>query len=138
MAPLGTPLVAAEDGFIATTRSNFLGGNALRITGVSGAQYYYAHLVAIAPGIVEGVPIRGGQVVGWVGNTGDAAGGPTHLHFEIHVGDRELINPFPLLLVADRRRPLVPDSTPRAWGLARPDGADRAPLGPDLTALPPR
>lgn len=137
MAPLGTPIVAAEDGVVVSTRSNFLGGNALRVRGRSGYGYYYAHLVAIAPGVVDGLPVAAGQLLGWVGNTGDAAGGPTHLHFEIHRPDGSVVNPFPLLRVADARRPVVPTAERRAWGLALPDGGERPPLDPSPWAPPP-
>ena len=105
MAPLGRELVAAEDGVLTKVGSNGLGGTSLSITGVSGTRYYYAHLSAYAPGIVQGGQVTAGQAVGYAGNTGDAAGGPTHLHFEIHPDGGPAVDPYPLLRAAyDTRR----------------------------------
>ena len=100
MAPLGTALVAAETGVLSKVGANGLGGNSLSVTGVSGTRYYYAHLSTYAPGLVPGMAVTAGQVLGNVGNTGDAAGGPTHLHFEIHPGGGAAVDPFPLLHAA--------------------------------------
>ena len=101
MAPAGTPVVAVEDGVVTRARPNRLGGNAIRLTGASGHGYYYAHLAAYAPGVVAGLPVQAGQLLGWVGDTGDAKGGAPHLHFEVHrPGSDEAVNPFPLLRVA--------------------------------------
>jgi hypothetical protein len=49
-----------------------------------GNEFYYAHLSAFSPLAVNGKHVRAGEVVGFVGNTGDAAGTPYHLHFEVH------------------------------------------------------
>ena len=101
MAARGTPVVAAEDGVIVRAVPNRLGGNALRLRGDSGHGYYYAHLDAYAPGITSGTPVTAGQLLGVVGDTGDARGGAPHLHFEVHrPGDDEPVNPYPLLRVA--------------------------------------
>lgn len=105
MAPLGRELVAAEDGVLTKVGSNGLGGTSLSITGRSGTRYYYAHLSGFAPGIVQGGEVTAGQLVGYAGNTGDAAGGPTHLHFEIHPDGGAPVDPYPLLRAAyDTRR----------------------------------
>lgn len=105
MAAMGTPVVAVEDGVITRARPNSLGGNALRLTGESGHGFYYAHLAAYAPGIVEGAAVTAGQLLGFVGDTGDARGGAPHLHFEIHrPGTGEPVNPYPLLSVAWQAR----------------------------------
>jgi len=65
---------------------------------------YYAHLQGYAAGLAEGQHIKQGQVIGYVGDTGDAAPGNTHLHFAINrmaPGERwwqgTAINPYPLL-----------------------------------------
>ena len=109
MSPMGTPLVAVEDGTVTKVGANSLGGLSLKITGVSGYWYYYAHLSAFAPGLVEGAPILAGTLVGYVGNTGDAAGGPTHLHFEAHRPDGKVLDSFGLLKTAwqDRQAQLL-------------------------------
>ena len=49
-----------------------------------GNEYYYAHLSAYSPLAGEGAHVRAGDVLGFVGNSGDAAGTPYHLHFEVH------------------------------------------------------
>lgn len=121
MAAMGTPVVAVEDGVVERARPSSLGGNALRLRGESGHGFYYAHLAAYAPGIAEGVPVAAGQLLGFVGDTGDARGGAPHLHFEIHrPGTDEPVNPYPLLAVAWRARQEVPlaagtDGAAVAW-----------------------
>ncbi len=105
MAPLGRELVAAEDGVLSRVGFGALGGNSVSVTGLSGTRYYYAHLSAFVPDLVEGATVTAGQLIGYVGNTGDAAGGPTHLHFEIHPGGGAAVDPYPLLRVTyDARR----------------------------------
>jgi peptidoglycan hydrolase CwlO-like protein len=78
MAPEGTPIRATFDG-VATADANGLGGNAVIVTGAEGWTYN-AHMVSY--GTLGSV--SAGTVIGYVGNTGDAAGGPTHDHFEWH------------------------------------------------------
>ena len=60
-----------------------LGGNAAYVNGNDGNTYYDAHLHDYVGGAR---PVQAGELIGHVGNTGDAAGGPTHLHFEIRPG----------------------------------------------------
>lgn len=101
-APMGTPLFAVEDGRIDNFGVGNLGGNKFWIVGESGTEYYYAHLSAFADGIGEGVPVTAGQVVGYVGDTGNARGTPPHLHFEIHPDGGDAINPYSILAAAAR------------------------------------
>ena len=99
-APLGTPAIASTDGKIAnmaTDPNGGLGGTSLDLTGPDGTVYYYAHLDHFAAGVSVGTSVTKGQVLGFVGNTGDAAGGPTHLHFEIHPGGGDAVPPVPYL-----------------------------------------
>ncbi|MFM7069842.1 MAG: M23 family metallopeptidase, partial [Actinomycetes bacterium] len=96
-APFGAPLVAAENGVVNRIGFGTLGGNKLWVVGESGTAYYYAHLSAFAPGLSNGTLVRAGQVVGYVGNTGNAVGTPFHCHFEVHPNDAGPINPYPLL-----------------------------------------
>ena len=100
-ATAGTGLFAVERGVIAKGGSNALGGIKLWLYGESGTTYYYAHLLRFAPGITEGMVVEAGDVVGFVGNTGNAATTPSHLHFEIHPNNGPAVNPTPLLRVVD-------------------------------------
>lgn len=96
-AARGTPLLATTRGVIARKGVAVLGGNKLWLVGADGTQYYYAHLTQFAPGIEDGSIVEAGQVIGSVGNTGNAITTPPHLHFEIHPGGGDAINPFPIL-----------------------------------------
>ncbi|MGH2684782.1 MAG: M23 family metallopeptidase, partial [Actinomycetota bacterium] len=100
-APAGTSLLACERGVITKMGTDVLGGIKLWLVGESGARYYYAHLTAFADDIEEGDVVEAGTVVGFVGNTGNAVGTPSHLHFEIHPGAGPAVNPFPLLKAVD-------------------------------------
>jgi murein DD-endopeptidase MepM/ murein hydrolase activator NlpD len=100
-APAGTPLIAAERGVITRMGQAVLGGTVVWLKGESGTSYYYAHLSGYAPGITAGMLVEAGTIIGYVGNTGNAATTPPHLHFEIHPGGGGPINPYPLLVVAD-------------------------------------
>jgi murein DD-endopeptidase MepM/ murein hydrolase activator NlpD len=81
---LGQPLVACADGTIFSVGWNKIGGNRLWILDSQGNQFYYAHLSAFSTAAVNGAHVKAGQVVGFLGNTGDAEGTPYHLHFEVH------------------------------------------------------
>jgi len=104
MAAPGTPMVAVEDGVVTKVGESSLGGLSLKITGASGYWFYYAHLSGFAPDLVEGMPIAAGTLVGFVGDTGDAKGGATHLHFEVHQPDGKPLDPFGLLKTAWQAR----------------------------------
>ncbi|MBV6507008.1 MAG: hypothetical protein JJLCMIEE_00045 [Acidimicrobiales bacterium] len=103
MAPSGRPLVAAEGGVVRLSNST-LGGTGLWVEGRSGVEYYYAHLSAYAEGIEDGTVVEAGEVVGYVGETGNAQG--PHLHFEIQK-DGQPVNPYPVLKVAYETREQV-------------------------------
>ncbi len=90
LAPSGTPLQAVIGGF-ASHRSNRLGGITISLQGDNGNRYYYAHLVGY-----EGLEgrVEQGQVIGYIGDTGNATGVP-HLHFEIRPNGGVPVNPYP-------------------------------------------
>jgi murein DD-endopeptidase MepM/ murein hydrolase activator NlpD len=82
-----------------------LSGNSWRLYSVGSKTYYmYAHLSRFADGLVNGSVVKQGQVIGYVGDTGDPGEGNFHLHFEVHpTGDyRVTVDPMPLL------RPVIP------------------------------
>lgn len=102
-APAGTLLLAAERGVITKVGSNRLGGLSIWLRGASGTDWYYAHLLSFAPGLHVGQVIEAGTVVGTVGNSGNAASTPAHLHLQLHPGGGSPVNPYPLLKsVSDR------------------------------------
>ena len=78
LAPMGTPIYAPFDG-VASESSNPLGGLSVNVRGAAG-YVYNAHLSALG----QLGPVHAGQIVGYVGDSGDAQGGPTHDHFEWH------------------------------------------------------
>jgi murein DD-endopeptidase MepM/ murein hydrolase activator NlpD len=92
MAPMGTPIVAPLTGTIALLQSGGLGGLAIFETGVGNVEFYFAHESEITAR--QGDTVKAGQEIGRVGDTGDATGGPPHLHFEIHPGWGSAIDPY--------------------------------------------
>jgi murein DD-endopeptidase MepM/ murein hydrolase activator NlpD len=105
LAPRGTPVVATDDGTVTKLFTSVPGG--LTVYEFDPDQrycYYYAHLDAYAPGLHEGQLLRRGDLVGYVGTTGNAPKDTPHLHFAvIHLDpDKKWwtgtpINPYPLL-----------------------------------------
>ncbi len=83
-APTGTPILAVEAGVIAKVGTGGLGGNSIWLQGDSGFAYYHAHNSANS--VVQGQRVAQAQVIGFVGNTGNAATTPPHLHFQVHPG----------------------------------------------------
>lgn len=96
MAPRDTPVRSATDGFVSHRAVMRLGGNTISIIGPAGYRHYYAHLERWAE-VREGGWVAAGDVIGYVGNTGNARGGPTHLHYAIYRKDGEAVDPYPLL-----------------------------------------
>jgi murein DD-endopeptidase MepM/ murein hydrolase activator NlpD len=81
---LGSPLLAVANGIVYSVGWNDVGGLRLWLQDLAGNEFYYAHLSAFSPLAVNGAQVRAGDVLGFMGNTGDAEGTPYHLHFEIH------------------------------------------------------
>ena len=95
-APKGTPVVAVQDGVITYIGEQSKGGLCLWLSTESGASFYYAHLDRWASGLYEGMEVRSGDLLGYVGNTGNARTTPPHLHFQVSENDRT-VNPYPIL-----------------------------------------
>lgn len=95
-APKGTPVVAVQDGVITYIGEQSKGGLCLWLSTESGASFYYAHLDRWAAGLYEGMEVRSGDLLGYVGNTGNARTTPPHLHFQVSENDKT-VNPYPIL-----------------------------------------
>jgi len=105
MAPRGTPVVAADDGVVAKLFRSAAGG--ITIYQFDPAQqyaYYYAHLDRYREGLREGEALKRGDVIGYVGTTGNAPENAPHLHFTIfELGSEKkwwrgkAVNPYPYL-----------------------------------------
>lgn len=94
-APYGTPLRAVTDGTLRAT-NNGLGGMVVRVVQPDGTYYYYAHLSALVEDYVEGMTVERGDIIGYVGDSGNARGGTPHLHFGIYVNGAA-VDPKPYL-----------------------------------------
>jgi murein DD-endopeptidase MepM/ murein hydrolase activator NlpD len=97
MAKKGTAIVAPVSGTV-TQGTGTIGGNFFRLVGADGTMYYGAHMSTFG----KAGKVKAGDVLGTVGNTGDAAGGATHLHFEIHPAGGSAVNPYAYLVAACR------------------------------------
>ncbi len=123
-APVGAPVLAVTEGTLFLVGWNDVGGLRAWLRDRQGNEYYYAHLSALSPLAFQGSQVRAGDVIGFVGATGDAVGTPPHLHFEIHpvgllgLGYDGVINPYEYLLAWQR----VADAT-FDWGVAQPGQA---------------
>jgi murein DD-endopeptidase MepM/ murein hydrolase activator NlpD len=131
-AAAGTPLLAVADGTLHTIGFNRIGGYRLWLRDTQGNEFYYAHLSAYSTLAVEGRSVQAGDVIGFVGDTGDADGGAPHLHFEIHpaamagLGYDGVVAPYSILL-AWRRADDISFSAGRIY----------VPTGPGSVTLPP-
>jgi murein DD-endopeptidase MepM/ murein hydrolase activator NlpD len=115
LAPRGTPILAADDGRVLRLRRNTLGG--ITIYAVDPADryvYYYAHLERYARALAEGQAVTKGQIIGYVGTTGDAPPNVPHLHFQmmrrpnaVRWWDGPPVDPKPYLALPGR--PLAPE-----------------------------
>ncbi|MEZ5376682.1 MAG: DUF4214 domain-containing protein [Acidimicrobiales bacterium] len=127
MGPKGTPLLAAADGVITWFRHDITRGNYFALTADDGWKYHYSHMnndtpgtddganpfeFAYAPGMGQGVRVTAGQLVGYMGDSGNAENSGSHLHFEIETPDGVSINPTPSVDAAKTRvgLPSIPAS----------------------------
>lgn len=94
MGPRYTPLVAVGDGVVRKSYGS-LGGHIVWLYADHGVNYFYAHLDSYPSGLVDGQRVSRGQVVGYMGDTGNPAPGAYHLHFGIYPGGITAVNPYP-------------------------------------------
>ena len=113
-APTGTPVLAVTDGTLYRVGTRQIPGNRMWLRSGNGDTFFFGHLAAFAHDARNGAKVRAGDVIGFVGSTGDAEQTPPHLHFEIHPQDGEAVNPYPFLRAWEARR----DVPSAAW-LAR-------------------
>ena len=101
VGPKGLALYAVVDGTITKMygADSSLSGNALRLTAADKTYFFYAHLDSFAAGITVGSTVRAGQIIGYMGSTGNS--GVSHLHFEVHPGGGDAINPYPVVKAVD-------------------------------------
>jgi murein DD-endopeptidase MepM/ murein hydrolase activator NlpD len=105
MAARGTPVLAVADGRVAKLFDSKPGGlTVYQFDREEKLAYYYAHLDRYAPGLAEGQLLKRGEVLGYVGSTGNASEDAPHLHFAVFVLDADkrwwkgtAVNPYPLL-----------------------------------------
>ena len=88
----GTPVRAPAAGTV-RYETGGLGGLAAYVTTADGTYYYMAHLDGFAPDLTDGAAVAQGRIVGFAGDSGNAKGGPPHVHFEIHPGGGPAVNP---------------------------------------------
>jgi murein DD-endopeptidase MepM/ murein hydrolase activator NlpD len=96
-AAFGSPVLAVADGTLNRVGTLPISGNRLWLKTKRGDAFFYAHLSAFAPEAVSGRKVKAGTLLGFVGNTGDAEPTPPHVHFEIHPGDKDAIDPHEIL-----------------------------------------
>lgn len=94
-AARGTPIQSTTQGIVSKVGNNNLGGRVVVVVGPGGAGHYYAHLEDYAD-IAPNDWVEAGDVIGYVGDSGNAKGTPPHLHYGIYING-SAVNPYPLM-----------------------------------------
>ena len=94
-AARGTPIQSTTQGIVRKVGENTLGGRVVVVVGPGGAGHYYAHLEDYAD-IAPNDWVNKGDVIGYVGDSGNAKGTPPHVHYGIYING-SAVNPYPLL-----------------------------------------
>lgn len=97
LAPKDSFIVSPTDAVVTRVGTQSSEGNYVNVAAPGGETFIFMHLDKFADGIKAGKVLKPGDLIGYVGNTGNAAGGPTHLHFEIHDDTRKAVDPYPRL-----------------------------------------
>ena len=100
LAERGTPVRAIHEGVLFRVDVGGLGGLYIWLRAPWGDEYYYAHLEDFARGIATGLWVSQGELIGYVGTSGNSPDYIPHLHFEYHPGGGRAVNPYPLALQA--------------------------------------
>jgi hypothetical protein len=135
-APKGAPILAVAEGTLFLVGWNTIGGNRFWLRDLQGNEFYFAHLSAFSPLARDGAHVKAGDVIGFVGDSGDAAGTPPHLHFEVHPvellwkGYDGVVDPYPYLLAWKRQADISFDVS----GWTSPGGQAPAPAAVLLEA----
>lgn len=95
-APRGTPVLSGTEGIVIRVGTNRLGGQVINILGPGRQVHYYAHLDRYGS-FEEGDVVYPGNIIGYVGNTGNAQSTPPHLHYGVYDPIQGAVNPWPLL-----------------------------------------
>lgn len=97
-AKKGTAVLSTTQGIVTKKGLDSLGGKVVWVIGPHLSRHYYAHLDDYSEQIQEGDWVEVGQILGYVGNTGNAKTTPPHLHYGIYLNGVGAINPYPLLM----------------------------------------
>ena len=97
MAPRSANVHAFTDGRISRLKTGGLGGIVAYLQGDDGVRYYYAHLEGYVDGLRVGQRVEAGELIAFNGDSGNARGGATHVHFQVHPGGGGPVNPYPWL-----------------------------------------
>lgn len=123
--PKGQPVLAVVDGVVEKLYESILGGTTLYLVDSGGRfRFYYAHLDRYAAGIREGLAVRRGELIGYLGGSGNARWTRPHLHFQVMYTeptgtwwkDGGTLNPYPILMHVVRRRNAAPAQAAAAGG----------------------
>jgi LysM repeat protein len=112
----GAYVYAVFDGVLSSRRwagSGSISGNAWTLTGADGTRVFYAHLADFNPELGSGSRVEAGEILGWVGGTGNAIA--DHLHIEFRPGGGGPINPYPILQAAGGCNRGTPYTQPSGW-----------------------
>ncbi|GAA3948319.1 peptidoglycan DD-metalloendopeptidase family protein [Allohahella marinimesophila] len=121
-APRGTAVLAVADGTVARTGDTPLGGlHVWQRSASQGHRYYYAHLDSIS--VAAGDRLKAGDVIGTVGNTGNARLTPPHLHFGVYATFSGPVDPLPMISLRSNSRPELTDNSPQPAPILEVDAA---------------
>lgn len=95
LVPKGSPIASPTEAVVLKIGSGEREGISVYTANPGGEMFVYMHLDRVAEGLTQGTRLAQGDLIGYVGNTGNAASGPAHLHFEIHNAEGETVDPYP-------------------------------------------